>query len=358
MNALGGSGITSESGALVFSDLRLLWVLLPLYLVWLALWIFLPRWRARRGTGQESAVRYSSLADLRRLKPTATLRLRTLVQLLRWVSVGLLVLAMARPQTGRKLTEVSTQGVDIVLAVDTSRSMEALDLDADRPIQQRRNRLEVVKAVVEDFVKKRENDQIGLVVFGSEAYTQCPLTLDHGIVATFLDRLETGMAGDATALGDGLGVAIKRLKESKAKSKVIVLLTDGRNNAGRIAPTQGADIAKLENVKVYTIGAGTRGQAPFIQQTIFGAQVVYQDVEIDEATLGEIARRTGGKTFRAEDTQGLADVYDQIDRLEKTEISTKSYMEYNEQFRWFVLPALALLLAEVVLLGTRFRKLP
>jgi Ca-activated chloride channel family protein len=303
-------------------------------------------------------VRFSSLARLQRLRPSASLVGRRLVQGLRLATVALLLLAMARPQTGRKLTSVSTAGVDIVLAIDASGSMQALDLDADRPIARRRNRLEVAKEVVERFVEKRENDQIGLVVFGEEAFTQCPLTLDHGIVATFLDRVEIGVAGDATAIGSAIGTAVKRLKESAAKSKVIVLLTDGRSNAGSISPRKAAEVAKTFGVKIYTVGAGTRGQAPFLVQTLFGPQVVHQDVEIDEATLREIAAATGGEYFRAEDTGALAAIYDRIDALEKSEITMKSYMEYDEQFRWFVLPAVALLLVEVVLLGTRFRKLP
>ena len=212
--------------------------------------------------------------------------------------------------------------------------------------------------VVDEFVRKRDNDQIGLVVFGAEAFTQCPLTLDHGIVATFLERLEIGMAGDATAIGSAIGTAVKRLKESEAKSKVIVLLTDGRSNAGSLSPTKAAEVAATFGIKVYTIGAGGREKAPFIVDSFFGKQVVYQDVEIDEETLRRIAETTGGQYFRAEDEQALETIYDEIDQLEKTEITTHTFMEYNERFRAFVIPALGLLLLEVVLLGTRFRKLP
>jgi Ca-activated chloride channel family protein len=273
------------------------------------------------------------------------------------LAVLLLMLGMARPQTGRTHNKVRTEGIDIVLVVDTSGSMQALDLDRG-PIERRRNRLQVVEEVVERFVKKRDNDQIGLVVFGTEAFTQCPLTLDHGIIASFLERIEIGMAGEQTAIGSALGTAVKRLKESQAKSKVVVLLTDGRSNAGSLSPRKAAEVAETFGVKVYTIGAGTRGQAPLIVDSFFGKQVVYQDVEIDEKTLTEIAERTGGAYFRAEDATALQAIYDQIDEMEKTEITMHSYMEYNEQFRWFVYPALGLLLAEVLLLGTRFRKLP
>lgn len=342
------------ASSLVFSDLHLLWALAPLYLAWLGLWL-LPRWLARRRT---AALRFSSLRHLGRLRPSRSLVLRRLVEGLRLVTVALLLLAMARPQTGRQHTQVRAVGIDIVLVLDASGSMQALDLDADRPIGKRRNRLEVARSVVEEFVKKRENDQIGLVVFGAEAFTQCPLTLDHGILATFLDRLEIGMAGDATAIGSALGVAVKRLRQSEAESKVIILLTDGRNNAGALSPKKAAEIARTFGVKVYAIGVGSPGRAPFLVDSIFGRQVVYQDVDLDEAGLEEIAALTGGAYYRAQDSGALAAIYGEIDQLEKTEILTHSYMEYNERFGRFVLPAVALLLAELVLLGTRFRKLP
>jgi Ca-activated chloride channel family protein len=339
-----------------FADLWLLWVLLPIYLIWALTWALKPWLFGRRKVS--AALRFPTLRQLVQLRPSGTLLGRKLVLALRLLAVALLVLGMARPQTGRKHTEVKTEGIDIALVMDTSGSMQALDLDAGRPIRSRRNRLEVAKSVVEEFVKKRENDQIGMVVFGENAFTQCPLTLDHGIVATFLERLEIGMAGDATAIGSAIGTAVKRLKKSEAKSRVIILLTDGRSNAGSLSPKKAAEIAKTFDVKIYAIGAGTRGKAPFIVETVFGKQVIHQDVEIDEAGLQEIAAMTGGKYFRAEDTKALDAIYDEIDELEKTEITMSSYMEYNERFRWFVIPAMGLLLLEVVLLGTRFRKLP
>lgn len=338
---------------LFFADAALLWLLGPLFVVWLALWYLLPRLFRRR-----AAVRFSNLRPLQQLKPSRTLMLRRLVMAVRVLVIALLMLGMARPQTGRKHTQVQTEGIDIVLVLDTSASMQALDLDADRTIAKRRNRLEVARAVVDEFVKRRVNDQIGLVVFGSEAFTQCPLTLDHGVLATFLDRVEIGMAGDGTAIGSAIGTAVKRLKDSAAKSKVIVLLTDGRNNAGNLTPAKAAEIAASFDVKIYAIGAGTRDKAPFIVDSLFGKQVVYQDVEMDETTLRGIAQRTSGAYFRAEDEQALSEIYAEIDELETTQITTDSYMEYRERFRRFVIPAVALLLLEVGLLGTRFRKLP
>ena len=341
---------------LILSDRWLLWVLVPLFLVWTAGWWLTP-WLARRQR-QVAAVRYSSIGTLQRLQPSKVVILRRLVEGLRLLTVALLIMAMARPQTGRKHTEVRTKGIDIVLVLDTSGSMQALDLDADRPINGRRNRLEIAKAVVDDFVRGRKNDQIGLVVFGSEAFTQCPLTLDHGILATFLEGVEIGMAGDATAIGSAIGTAVKRLRDSEAESKVIILLTDGRSNAGSLDPRKAAEIAKTFRIKIYAIGAGTRGKAPFVVDSFFGKQVVYESVEIDDQMLEEVARQTGGAYYRAEDKEALKSIYDEIDQLEKTEITTNTYMEYNERFRWFLLPAVGLLLFEVVLLGTRFRKLP
>ncbi len=341
---------------IILADRWLLWGLVPMFALWVALWWLLPWWRRRRR--QVAAVRYSSLETLQRLRPSRTVILRRFVEGLRLVVVALLILAMARPQTGRKHTEVRTEGIDIVLVLDTSGSMQALDLDADRPINRRRNRLEIAKAVVDKFVQGRKNDQIGLVVFGSEAFTQCPLTLDHGILATFLERVDIGMAGDATAIGSAVGTAVKRLRDSEAESKVIILLTDGRNNAGSLDPRKAAEIAETFDVTLYAIGAGTRGKAPFVVDSFFGKQVVYESVEIDDEVLEEMAVRTGGAYFRAEDKEALQSIYDEIDQLEKTEITTSTYMEYNERFPWFLLPAVALLVFEVVLLGTRFRKLP
>jgi Ca-activated chloride channel family protein len=341
---------------LIFADRWLLWILVPLFALWVAGWWLAP-WLARRRR-QVAAVRYSSIETLQRLHPSRVVLLRRVVEGLRLLTVALLIMAMARPQTGRKHSEVRTEGIDIVLVMDTSGSMQALDLDADRPIKSRRNRLQIAKAVVEEFVEGRNNDQIGLVVFGSEAFTQCPLTLDHGILATFLERVEIGIAGDATAIGSAIGTAVKRLRDSQAESKVIILLTDGRSNAGSLDPRKAAEIAKTFDIKIYAIGAGTRGKAPFVVDSFFGKQVIYESVEIDDAMLEEIASETGGAYFRAEDKVALESIYDEIDALETTEITTDTYMEYNERFRWFLLPAVGLLILEVVLLGTRFRKLP
>ncbi len=341
---------------LVFADTRFIPFLLPIFLVWLAAWLWLPQ-RRRHQAGR--GLLYSDTSRLHSLSGGKPAALRPFVRGLRLLVVALLLLAVLRPQTGRRMTQVETQGIDIVLAVDTSGSMQALDLDtAERNEARRRNRLEVAKEVIATFVSERSNDQLGLVVFGEEAFTQCPLTLDHNVLATLLDGVEIGMAGDATAIGSAVGVAVKRLQNSPAESKVVVLLTDGRNNAGIIAPRTAAEIAQTLGIKIYAIGAGTRGKAPFLVQTPLGPQVVYENVEIDEEMLQEMSEMTGGAYFRAEDVSALAGIYEQIDKLEKTEITTDSYLEFDDRFAWFVVPALVLLLLEVVLLNTRFRVLP
>ena len=342
---------------LTFSDSWLLWFLVPVFALWAGACYLLPLWSQRKG--HAVGLRFSSLGLMRGLRPSSSIVVRRLVQSLRLVCVALLLAAMARPQTGRVLTQVQTEGIDIVLVLDTSGSMKALDLDPRRALRQRRDRLEVAKGVVETFVGKRPNDQVGLVVFGEEAFTQCPLTLDHNVLLTFVDRVEIGMAGaDRTAIGSAIGTAVKRLRRSQARSKVIVLLTDGRSNAGTVSPRKAAEIAATFDIKIYTVGAATRGQAPFLVDSVFGERVLHQDVEIDEQTLQAIADRTGGTYFRAEDEAALLAVYDEIDQLEKTEITTSSFIEYDERFVAFVAPAMALLLFEVMLLGTRFRKLP
>ncbi len=299
---------------LLFADGRWLRVLLPMYVVWALLWWFRPRLRqlaTRSGLGGgrkapgRAAVAYSSIVRARQSAQTATPTVRRLVSALRLVVVALVLLAVMRPQTGRALTEVTTEGIDIVLVIDTSGSMRALDLDAhERSLSRRRDRLEVAKGVVETFIGRRPNDRIGLVVFGEEAFTQCPLTLDHGIAATFLEQLEIGMAGDATAIGSAVGVATRRLVDSEAESKVAVLLTDGRSNAGALTPLRAAEAAAALGVKLYTIGVGTRGQAPIVVETRFGPRVVYEDVEIDEDTLRQMATVTGGVYFRPKRLRG------------------------------------------------------
>lgn len=304
---------------------------------------------------RETALLFSSLKIMKELRQTGSVAARRILIILRVAALVLLILALARPQSGTTNTEVLTQGIDIILSLDTSGSMQALDFEIDK---ERVNRLRVVKEVVAKFIKGRQNDRIGMVVFADNAYTQCPLTLDYGVLMTFLERVKIGMAGDGTAVGSALATSVKRLKDSDAKSKVVILLTDGRNNAGKIDPETAAEIAKSYGVKVYTIGAGTKGQAPFLVESIFGKRYVYQNVDLDEETLTKIADTTGGQYFRATDTKGLEEIYQKIDEMEKTEITVKEYKEYTELFPFFLVPGIFFLGLEVLLGNTWLRKIP
>jgi Ca-activated chloride channel family protein len=260
---------------------------------------------------------------------------------------------LARPQSTSKEEKITTKGIDIVLAMDVSSSMLAEDF---RP----KNRIEAAKMVAKEFIKGRKNDRIGLVVFAGESFTQCPLTLDYGVLYTILDHLKVASKDwDGTAIGMGLATAINRLKDSKAKSKVIILLTDGRNNRGQIDPITAARMAKAFGIRVYTIGTGTRGTAMYpVQDPLWGTRYVPMRVDIDEDLLRQIARITGGKYFRATSTEKLREIYKEISKMEKTKIEVKEYTRYEEFFVYFLALALVLLLAEVVLANTYFKTIP
>ena len=314
-----------------------------------------------------AAVRFSSLRNLRKLAPTWTLHGRHVLILLRLAAIGLVVLGLARPQWGKEETKVTTLGIDILLAVDVSGSMRAEDFQIDG---KRANRLEAVKRAVEVFIKNRDNDRIGLVVFARRAYLQCPLTLDYEILLDFLKRAEIvkEREEDGTAIGSAIGTSVGRLaqvedpkqKDQKPQGKVLILLTDGRNNVDYpLKPEQATEIAKTMGVKVYTIGAGTKGRAPMPGVDWFGnATYHWVDVDIDDTGLTKIAKTCGGLYFRATDTDNLKKVYKQIDKLERTKKEVTKYAEYDELFSYFCLPALALLLLEIGLGATVFRKIP
>ena len=307
----------------------------------------------RRETSQ---VIFPSLHALKKLKPSFFLRYRYVLIILRSTAIALFVIALARPQHGNEQTKVKTEGIDIVLAVDVSGSMLAEDFEIGG---RRHNRLYVIKQVVKDFIQKRTNDRLGLVVFAGRAYTQCPMTLDYGMLLQLLEKVEIGMVEDGTAIGSGIGSSVDRLKNTKAKSKVVILLTDGRNNSGEIDPFTAAEIAKTLGIKVYTIGAGTKGLAPFPAIDLFGNTVMRQvKIDIDDDALREIAKITDGKYYRATDTESLKEIYRQIDKLEKTESEVTQYTEYSELFHYFLLPAFGLLLFELGLKKTKFRKIP
>ena len=270
--------------------------------------------------------------------------------ILKLLAFSAAVVAMARPQSSLSGRNVKTEGIDIMMALDISSSMLAEDL---KP-----NRIEAAKKVAEEFIDSRPNDRIGLVVFGGESFTQCPLTTDHAVLKNLFSGIESGMLADGTAIGEGLATAVNRIRESKAKSKVIILLTDGVNNVGSIAPETAGEISKTFGIRVYTIGVGTRGMAPYPFKTPFGIQYQNMEVQIDEAVMKKIAEETDGKYFRATNSSKLKEVYDEIDKLEKTKIDVTEFHNYSEEFYPFALIALLFLVLDIILRYTLFKRLP
>jgi len=303
-----------------------------------------------------SGIQFSSERFLKVGKPTIKTICSRYIWVLRIVIFILFALGLARFRVPVEESKIQTEGIDIILALDTSTSMLAEDFTLHG---KRANRLDVVKDVVENFIQARLNDRIGVVAFAARAYTASPLTLDYGWLLENLERVKIGMIEDGTAIGSGLSVALNRLKDTKAKSKIIILLTDGINNAGKISPSLAAETAKALKVKVYSIGAGTKGMAPYPMKDFFG-NTVYQPVkiDIDEDSLMNIASKTDGKYFRATDTKSLKEIYAEIDRMEKSPIEEKGYMEYRELFPIFVGIAMVLLFLEVLLNNTILRKIP
>ncbi|MCU0363258.1 MAG: VWA domain-containing protein [Bacteroidales bacterium] len=267
----------------------------------------------------------------------------------RALAIALIIIILARPQVTDRFQNVSTEGIDIVLALDISGSMLARDFKPDR--------LEASKNVAVEFISGRPYDRIGLVVFSGESFTQCPVTTDHAVLVNLLREIQSGMIEDGTAIGNGLATAVNRIKESEAKSKVVILLTDGVNNRGEIAPATAAGIAKTFGVRVYTIGVGTQGVAPYPVQTPFGVQYQNMPVEIDEEVLIDIAESTGGKYFRATDNDKLLQVYGEIDKLEKSKIDVRQFSRKQEKFLLPALIAFALLLLEILARNILFRNL-
>lgn len=324
-----------------------------LLLIWIPMvWVYLRRERHGR-----AALRFSDLSVPRSLGKTLVVRLRHIPFGFRILGTGLLIVALARPQKGSTEEEVTTQGVDIVLALDISTSMKALDFKPQ-------NRLHVAKETIKEFVGKRKHDRIGLVVFAGRSYTKCPLTLDYGILAQFIDELEFGQIEDGTAIGTAIATAANRIKESSAKSKVIILLTDGENNKGEITPEVAADAAGELGVKIYTIGVGKKGRVPYpFERRDMWTGKVQTDIQkiesqLDEDGLKQIADATNGAYFRAHNTQELQEIYDHINTLEKTEIKTKSYTTYSERFFPWLLAGFVFLMLELILVNTRFRRIP
>lgn len=307
-----------------------------------------------RSYGQ-AKIRFSSLKLFSSFKKSRKESFKFILPLLRGLSLVFLIIALARPQLGTKSTEVLSEGVDILLTIDTSGSMKALDFHLKGSEV---NRLDVVKNVVSDFIERRDYDRMGMIIFGEEAYTQCPLTLDHNILLSFLQWIRIGIIGDGTAIGNALAVSVKRLKDQPTKSKVIILLTDGRNNAGEVDPITAAQIAKKYGIKVYTIGVGSRGPVPYPEETPFGVRQVLARLDLDEDTLKQIADITFGRYFRATETDELEEIYQTIDQLEKTEIKMKEYNDYHELYMWFVIIGLVLMILEIGLSHTIFMRIP
>ncbi|MFV0436644.1 MAG: VWA domain-containing protein [Desulfopila sp.] len=322
---------------------QLLWLLLLLPLLAIV--------RGRLGSAPtllfSSTSLIASLARGKKTRPTA------LLAAVRLAVLALLILAAARPQQGNTTSQIQASGIDILLAVDVSGSMEAMDFTLN---EQAVNRLAVVKKVVDEFIRERPNDRIGLVAFGGRPYLVCPLTLDHDWLRKRLESLSIGMVEDGTAIGSAIGSGIIRLRDQEAKSRILILLTDGMSNAGRVPPLVAAEAAEALNIKVYTIGVGTRGEAPMPVTDPFGRkQIRLVRVDIDEKTLSAVAEKTGTQYFRATDTTSLARIYEDINRMETTTRTIKKFENSWELFPYLVLAALILLACEI---GGRRRQLP
>jgi len=310
--------------------------------------------RGRRGA--VPAVQYSNVRIARAVAQQTRSRAGAWLTMLSLLALGLLIVGLARPQFGRNTTTVTASGVDIILALDVSGSMEALDFKLDG---QPANRLDVVKSVVAKFIEQRPDDRIGLVAFAGAPYLVSPLTLDHDWLLQNLDRVQLGSVEDGTAIGSAIASSVNRLRDQPGKSRFVVLLTDGQNNAGKVNPETAAQAAHALGVKVYTIGAGVRGEAPVPVTDAFGnRRLAMAKVDVDEDTLQKIAAETGAKFYRATDTDSLRRIYAEIDRAEKTTHTRKHFQQSRELFAWAVVPALAVLGVSLGLQQTRFRRLP
>lgn len=326
-----------------FANPHLLWLLA--LLAPMAAWYV---WRTLKGG---ATIRISTADTFAGTGRTARYYLRHLPFVMRCAAAALIIIAIARPQSSESGSSSRTRGIDIVLALDVSTSMLARDFNPDR--------VAAAKDVAANFINDRRNDRIGLVIFAGESFTQCPLTTDKATLLNLLAQVRTGIIEDGTAIGNGLATAVNRLKDSDARSKVVILLTDGVNNAGQIAPVTAAEIAKSFGIKVYTIGVGTRGNAPYPARDAWGNTVMVNvPVEIDEQILTDIAASTGGEYFRATNKASLQNIYDRINQLEKTEIETNDYTLYNELYSVFALWALLLLAAEYLLRSLYLRQIP
>ncbi len=317
----------------------LLALLLPVMIVWYV----------KKNSASQAGIKVSSSKSFTGLTSWKSM-LRHLPFFLRLLSIAFIIAALARPQTKTDEQQAEGDGVDIVLCIDVSGSMTAQDFIP--------NRMEAAKKVAQDFIDRRLTDRIAIVIFSGESFTQCPLTTDRAVLKSAVENIRNGLLEDGTAIGDGLATSVDRLRSSKSKSKVVILLTDGENNGGLIGPTNAKEIAKAFHVKVYTIGVGTEGYAPFPVRTNLGVVMQQQKVTIDEKLLKEIAVETGGRYFRAKDNAGLENIYKEIDGLEKSKVEISTLTRYTEKFFPFVMVALGLLLLEFLLRFTVLKKFP
>lgn len=322
----------------------------PAFFYLLLLFIPLIIWYIYRNRNAFATISMSNLSRFGQGGRNLKYYLRHMPFILRMLALALLITALARPQTTNRWKKTSTEGIDIMMALDISGTMQAQDLHP--------NRLDAAKNVATEFISGRPYDRIGLVVFSSQSFTQCPLTTDHAALINLLRDVRFGMIEDGTAIGLGLANAVNRLKDSKAISKVVILLTDGINNTGSISPLTAAEIAKNFGIRVYTIGVGTEGKAPMPVQTVFGTQYQYFDVQIDEGTLRQIASLTGGKYYRATDNQKLKQIYTSIDKLEKSKIDTREFSKKEEAYLAFALAAVALFVVELFMRMFVLRNIP
>ena len=307
-------------------------------------------WYVLQQKKSKASIQISTLESLKKAPLTWKHSLRHAAFVLQIAVLSLIITCLARPQSSNSWQNQTVEGIDIMIALDMSSSMLARDFQPDR--------LGAAKSVATEFISGRMYDRIGLVVFSAESFTQCPLTTDRAVLINLFQNLQMGMLEDGTAIGLGLANAVSRLKDSEAKSKVIILLTDGENNRGEIAPITAAEIAKTFGIRVYTIGIGTMGMAPYPIQTPFGVQIRDIEVKIDEKTLQEIANITDGKYFRATDNKTLIAIYKEIDRLERTKIENKEYSKKNEEYRKYAIGALVLALFAMILQFVVFRHIP
>jgi Ca-activated chloride channel family protein len=322
----------------------------PVYLYGLVLIPALLYWYYRRSARHTSEIRFSTLRAFASVPPTIRERLRHVPFILRMVLVAALCVALARPQTTSKGENINAEGIDIALLLDISTSMLAEDFQP--------NRIQAAKEVAQSFVDGRQNDRIGLVIFAGQSFTQCPMTLDYRVLKSLLRQVRPGMVEDGTAIGMAIAQGVNRLKDSKAKSRVMILLTDGVNNRGEIDPITAAQIAQTYGIRVYAVGVGTIGEAPYPVQTPFGIRYQNMPVDVDEKSLEKIASITDGKFFRATNNKTLKQIYAEIDKLEKTRIEVKAYRSYTELFYDWAWLGLLAIVAELLLSGTVLRKLP